>query len=185
MASRDDETLRGLLVAACLAIAGSLLAGAYFMAFPRAPQVPAAPAGPSVPAFSLERLQGGTVSLESLRGKIVVIDFWATWCPPCRAEMPWLVKMGKRFESQGVAFVAISEDDPPGQVPLVTEFSREVPGLEHFAVLGNPEIETQYGVESLPTLFIVDRQGHLVQRLTGAADEASVVALVERLAGQD
>ena len=67
----------------------------------------------------------------------------------------------------------------------MTEFSREVPGLEHFAVLGNPEIETQYGVESLPTLFIVDRQGHLVQRLTGAADEASVVALVERLAGQD
>lgn len=185
MASRDEETVRGLLVAAFLLIAVGLLGGAYLLAFPSPPVVrEEAPVAASLPPFSLERLQGGQVTLASLRGQVVVIDFWATWCPPCRAEMPWLVQLGKRFESRGVAFVAISEDDPPGQVPLVTEFAREVPGLEHFAVLGNPEVESEYGVTSLPTLFIIDRQGRLVRQLTGAADEATVVALVERLAGQ-
>jgi thiol-disulfide isomerase/thioredoxin len=96
--------------------------------------------------------------------------------------MPWLVRMATRLESKGVAFVAINEDDPPGQVPLVTEFARTVPGLERFAVLGNPEIEAQYGVTSLPTLFILDRDGQLVKRLRGEADEREVVELVERLA---
>ncbi|MEW5740719.1 MAG: TlpA disulfide reductase family protein [Myxococcota bacterium] len=143
---------------------------------------PAAASRVAVPNFELPRLTGGTVRLMDLRGKVVVIDFWATWCPPCRAEMPWLVRMAQRLESQGVAFVAISEDDPPGQIPLVTEFSRQVPGLERFAVLGDPEIEARYGVTSLPTLFIVDRQGRLVTRVTGAADEAQVVEFVHRIA---
>jgi thiol-disulfide isomerase/thioredoxin len=137
-----------------------------------------------VPPFSLERLQGGRLTLAELRGRVVVIDFWATWCPPCRAEMPWLVEMAKKLESRGVAFVAISEDDPPGQVPLVTEFAQQVKGLERFAVLGDPDIESQFGVESLPTLFIVDRQGRLVTRLVGAGDESAVVALIEKLAAQ-
>ncbi|MBM4783641.1 MAG: TlpA family protein disulfide reductase [Archangiaceae bacterium] len=170
-------------------IIGALLGGAaialgvagFFAAQPKT-TTPTAAQGPMVPGFDLPRLQGGSVKLSDLRGKIVVIDFWATWCPPCRAEMPWLVAMAKKYESRGVVFVAISEDDPPGQVPLVTEFSREVPGLERFAVLGDPEIESQYGVTSLPTLFIVDREGRLVQRLQGAAEESKVVALIDRLA---
>jgi thiol-disulfide isomerase/thioredoxin len=89
-----------------------------------------------------------------------------------------------RLEPRGVTFVAISEDDPPGQVPLVTAFAREVPGLERYAVLGDPAIEEEFGVSSLPTLFIVDRQGRLVARLVGSADEARVVELVERLAAE-
>lgn len=184
MASHDDsQAVRGFLVAGFSLLALSLLVGAYFVAFPQAAG-PAPAQDASVPGFSLERLQGGTVTLAALRGKVVVIDFWATWCSPCRAEMPWLVKLGKDFESRGVAFVAISEDDPPGQVPLVTEFAREVPGLLRFVVLGNPEVESAWGVTSLPTLFVVDRKGQLVQQLVGSADEATVVALIERLAAQ-
>ena len=175
MTKREDETWRGMAVAALICLAITFVVFAY-----RFTQVPAAYA-PSVPAFSLERLRGGRVTLAELRGKVVVLDFWATWCPPCRAEMPWLVKLGTRFESQGVVFIAISEDDPPGQVPLVNEFAREVPGLERFAVLGDPELESAYGVTSLPTLFVLDRQGQLVQKFVGAADEAELVALVERL----
>lgn len=183
MASKEDETTRGLLIAGLIALAGTLLYFAHVTAFPpvRAAATPVVQQGPSVPPFDLERLQGGRVTLASLKGQVVIIDFWATWCPPCRAEMPWLVKLAQRLEGRGVAFVAISEDDPPGQVPLVTAFSREVPGLEKYAVLGNPEIEAEYGVTSLPTLFILDRQGRLVQRLRGAAEEAEVVALVESL----
>jgi thiol-disulfide isomerase/thioredoxin len=176
--SKEAETTRGLLIALLLAVAGTLSYFAYLGWKPT--PAPVTTNRPAVPAFDLERLQGGRVTLEALRGRVVVIDFWATWCPPCRAEMPWLVAMAQRLEGQGVTFVAISEDDPPGQVPLVTEFSREVPGLERFAVLGDPQIEARYGVESLPTLFIVDRQGRLVKQLVGAADEATVNALVER-----
>lgn len=126
--------------------------------------------------------RGTRRSLAQFPGKVLVLNFWATWCPPCRAEMPWLVKLGARMESQGVVFIAISEDDPPGQVPLVNEFAREVPGLERFAVLGDPELESAYGVTSLPTLFVLDRQGQLVQKFVGSADEGELVELVERLA---
>lgn len=181
MSARDDDQVRGFLVAGFSLLAVALLVGAYLLAFPPA-KAPAPLQGPAAPPFSLERLQGGTVTLAELRGKIVVIDFWATWCPPCREEMPWLVKLGKDYESRGVVFVAISEDDPPGQIPLVTAFSREVPGLERFAVLGNPEIERIYGVTSLPTLFVVGREGQVLRRFVGSADESTVVELVESLA---
>lgn len=186
MSAEEDDKVRGLLVALLLVLAGALLVGAYFLSFPNAAKKPVAAreAGPAVPDFSLEKLDGTRVSLSGLRGKVVVIDFWATWCPPCRAEMPWLVKMGQELEPKGVVFVAISEDDPPDQVPLVKEFAREVPGLEKFAVLGNPEIESAYGVESLPTLFIVDREGRLVKSLVGSAKEEVVVRLVERVASE-
>ncbi|MDP1828848.1 MAG: TlpA disulfide reductase family protein [Archangium sp.] len=178
MATKDDETFKGLLIAAGIALVLSLV---LFSLSLRQRGEGRGEGRPAVPNFDLERLQGGRVTLAGLRGKIVVVDFWATWCPPCRAEMPWLVAMGKKYESRGVVFVAISEDDPPGQIPLVTEFAREVPGLERFAVLGNPQIESEYGVTSLPTLFVVDRDGGLVKKFVGAADEATVVALIERL----
>jgi thiol-disulfide isomerase/thioredoxin len=193
---KPDDTTRGLLVAGLIILAGLLLVGAFVIAIqsarpmarlpptPRAAPAQVPSAGPSVPAFSLERLQGGRVTLAELRGRVVVIDFWATWCPPCRAEMPWLVKMAQRLESKGVSFVAISEDDPPAQTPDVIAFTKEVPGLEKFAVLGDPAIESEYGVTSLPTLFIVDRQGRLVKQLVGAADETTVNDLVEKLAAQ-
>lgn len=183
----DDQ--RRTIVGAVLGVAAVGLGIAGFLAAqPTAPASerpsparPAARQGPLVPEFELPRLGGGTLKLADLRGKIVVIDFWATWCPPCRAEMPWLVAMAKKYEPRGVVFVAISEDDPPGQIPLVTEFSREVPGLERFAVLGDPEIESRYGVTSLPTLFIVDGEGRLVQSFKGAASEATVVGLIDSL----
>jgi thiol-disulfide isomerase/thioredoxin len=202
MALQLDDPQRKLIAAGLGGLAVALFAAGTYAALvpasppqPLAPPVaaprPAAPArsvlptqGALVPAFELERLLGGTVTLASLRGKVVVIDFWATWCPPCRAEMPWLVAMAQRLEASGVAFVAISEDDPPGQVPNVTRFAQQVPGLERFAVLGDPAIEAQYGVTSLPTLFVVDRQGRLVAKLVGAGDERAVVGLVEQVAAR-
>jgi thiol-disulfide isomerase/thioredoxin len=195
--ANENEDLRRYVVAGAggLAVAVLLTTAYTVMSRPAlGPSVAPGPARPMragmprpgelVPDFTLPRLGGGTVTLSQLRGKVIVIDFWATWCPPCRAEMPWLVPMAMRLESKGVVFLAISEDDPPGQVPLVNEFAAQVPGLERFAVLGDPQIEARYGVDSLPSLFIVDRQGRLVTSAVGAADEDEVVAFIEKVAAQ-
>lgn len=188
-----SEATRKLLIAGLSVLSVAFFAGAlYTAARPAGPATaatrPAAPAasrpaeGPLAPDFTLERLDGSRVTLSALRGKVVVIDFWATWCSPCRAEMPWLVELAKRLEPRGVVFVAIDEDDPPGQVPLVRQFAQEVPGLERYAVLGNPDIEAQYGVRSLPTLFVVDREGRIVERFVGQAEEATVLQAVVAVA---
>lgn len=186
--AQDDDSKR-LLGAGLGGLAVALaLAGLYTYVQQPRPSVSvtqtAEPAPPLAPDFELPRLTGGSVRLSSLKGRVVVIDFWATWCPPCRAEMPWLVQMAKRLDERGVSFIAISEDDPPGQVPLVQEFATQVPGLERFAALGDPDIEARFGVDSLPTLFVVDRGGHLVHQQVGAAQEAAFVAFIERLAAQ-
>ncbi len=177
MTDGSRQALSGLLALA----AGGLAIAGFLAAQPSTPPAPKRPAGPAAIDFTLPRLQGGEVRLSALRGKVVLVDFWATWCGPCRAELPWLVPLAKRFESKGVALVAISEDDPPGQVPLVTQFAKQVPGLADVAVLGDPDIESRYGVDSLPTLFIVDREGTIVSRLVGGREEAEVTALLERV----
>jgi thiol-disulfide isomerase/thioredoxin len=158
-----------LALCGCLVIAGVLLLV----------QRPAEPEQPAGPDFALRSMQGDTVQLSSLRGHVVLIDFWATWCGPCREELPMLVHLAQRLEPKGVRLVAISEDDPPAQEPDVIAFAKEVPGLEHFAVYGNPDVESLFGVDSLPTLFVLDREGRLLTKLVGGRSEAELAATVE------
>jgi thiol-disulfide isomerase/thioredoxin len=189
MADADDAT-RTWISGALVVVAAGLVFAAFSYAQPTtqplpkptpAPVVrPPVPGRQAAPGFTLPTVDGTPVSLASLKGRVVLVDFWATWCPPCRAEMPWLVTLAKRWESRGVTFVAISEDDPPDQLPLVQKFADQIPGLGRYAVLGNPEVEAQYGVENLPSLFVIDRAGNVVTRLVGATQEAVVEQLLER-----
>ncbi len=136
-------------------------------------------ARPPAPDFALGTPSGATVRLSELRGHVVLVDFWATWCGPCREELPVLVALAQRLEGQGVRLVAVSEDDPPEQAPAVQAFAATVPGLERSVVYGDPDLERRYGVTSLPTLFVLDRQGRLVRKLVGFRGEAEVLAAVE------
>jgi thiol-disulfide isomerase/thioredoxin len=184
----DDA--RTWLSGALVVIAAGLVLAAFTLAQPTPTAPPPAtpvvraaapaPQRPPAPAFSLPTVDGTPVSLAALKGRVVLVDFWATWCPPCRAEMPWLVELAKQWEGKGVTFVAISEDDPPDQLPLVQKFTEQIPGLGRFAVLGNPEVESQYGVENLPTLFVIDRAGNVVTRLVGSTQRPVVEQLLER-----
>jgi thiol-disulfide isomerase/thioredoxin len=181
-----DNAARQYTVAGLGGLAVALfLTGAYTLYVGGPPTATAPePVRAEAPVFDLERLDGSHVRLNELRGQVVLVDFWATWCPPCRAEMPGLVQLAQRSSARGVKLVAISEDDPPGQRPLVTEFASEVKGLDAFAVLGNPDIEARYEVTSLPTLFIIDRRGRIADRLVGAVSPAEVERALAQVIGE-
>ncbi len=134
--------------------------------------------GELAPEFKVERLVGGELTLSSLRGRVVVIDFWATWCPPCRAELPWLMDLARRYESRGVFFVAMNQDDGP-QRALATAFAAELPGIDRFITLGGPKLAGPYRVDGLPTLYVVDRQGHVFASAEGRLTEAAVAGAIE------
>ncbi len=132
------------------------------------------PEGTPAPAFSVQRPRGDFVSLESLRGKVVVVNFWATWCGPCREEIPYLIRAIEDFSGEGVALVAISNDDLDKQREAVDEYVRRVPQLGPYVALGRPDVGHAYGVRALPSMFIIDRQGRVVASHQGQASESQI-----------
>ena len=110
------------------------------------------------PAFALKDLSGKTWTFADLRGKVVVVNFWATWCPPCRKEMPDLETLYKRFGSQGLVILGISDEEAAKVEPFIHE--RKVT----FPVLLDPgrKVNEMFVVEGIPKTFVYDRLGKLV-----------------------
>ena len=131
--------------------------------------------GEQAPKFRLRDLAGNTVSLESYRGTVVMVNFWATWCGPCRIEMPAMETLYRTFARGDFEILAVSTD-PQGAA--VTKPFRQEMGLS-FPILHDADYQVGliYGARTLPMTFIVDRQGILRQRIFGARDWASPEAL--------
>ena len=110
------------------------------------------------PDFTLKDLAGKEWSFKDLRGQVVLVNFWATWCPPCRKEIPDLVKLYDRFQSKGFVVLAISDEDAAKVAPFMNE--RKVP----FPVLLDPgrKVNEMFVVEGIPKSFVYDREGQLV-----------------------
>jgi thiol-disulfide isomerase/thioredoxin len=130
--------------------------------------------GAVAPELGLERAQGGKLTLASLKGRVVLVDFWATWCPPCRAELPFLVKLAQRFQDRGLVLVAVNQDDAPAQKALVAEFAPSVPGLLPRVVYGTPATTTAWHIDGLPTLYLVDPKGRVFAASEGFTSEEDV-----------
>jgi thiol-disulfide isomerase/thioredoxin len=131
------------------------------------------PEGTEAPAFDLERFTGGRVTSAELKGRVVIVDFWATYCAPCRAEMPWLVEVAQEYESKGVTFIAVDED--PEEAPrLVAQFAKGVPGLERYVTYGDPFMAGKYRVEALPTLYVIGKDGKVAAKTRGQTHEFRV-----------
>jgi thiol-disulfide isomerase/thioredoxin len=128
-------------------------------------------------SFGLPQLDGAEWVLSENRGKVLLLNFWATWCPPCRQETPELVQLHQRYQSQGFAVVGISLDEQQGAVaPFVARYRIPYPVLltdENFALGAQ--------IESLPTSVLLDRQGRVATAYNGAVTEEDLRQDVERL----
>lgn len=139
--------------------------------------------GDRVPRFSAPDLSGAEVSFADHLGEVVLVNIWATWCGPCRVEMPSIQASYDRFRDRGFTVLAVSIDAGPGHGEKVASFVEEY-GLT-FPVILDPEgrIQRLLGTIGVPETFVLDREGRIVKRLIGATDWDSGAnqALIEEL----
>jgi len=129
------------------------------------------------PAFTLTTLAGTKVSLAQHRGKLVLVNFWATWCVPCRTEMPWLVELNQSFPRDLVVLgVAMDEEGAKAAAPFVQRYAISFPIL-----LGDNAVADRYQVEALPASMLIDRGGMLVSRVDGPIDLKSMRRRIQAL----
>ncbi len=117
-----------------------------------------------MPPFLVSDLDGGIISTAGLHGKVVLVNFWATWCPPCREEIPELIELSSRYKDK-LQIIGVSMDDAPASE--VREFAKQI-GITYPVVMGSGAIEAEYGgVPALPTSFIISPEGRVVQKHAG------------------
>ncbi len=126
--------------------------------------------GKKAPDFTLKDLNNNVFNLSSLRGKVVVLNFWATWCPPCRAEMPSLNNLYRELRSKGLEVVAISTDRSASPVK---DYLSKNPLDIKILVDEDSRVSRQFKVFSIPTTFLIDRNGLIVERFLGEEDWTS------------
>jgi peroxiredoxin/outer membrane lipoprotein-sorting protein len=124
----------------------------------------AAMIGTEAPDFTLKDVDGQSVDLKSYRGKVVLVDFWASWCPPCQKEMPHLEKMHREMQEKGLVVLGL---DVGESAETVRDFAREHHYTFTLLLGAEPEIAAKYHVDGYPTVFLVDRAGKIVGRFAG------------------
>lgn len=120
--------------------------------------------GKKAPDFSLKDMNEKTVSLSSYKGNVVIVTFWATWCPPCRSEMPLLNKLYRELRNKGFMVVAVATDR---SVSAVKDFLSKSPVDFPVVMDTDSKVSRQFKVFSMPTTFLLDKNGKVVQRFLG------------------
>jgi peroxiredoxin len=131
--------------------------------------------GKPAPGFSLKTFDGTPVSLAALRGKVVLLDFWATFCKPCLEALPELQALHRRYEQRGFTLVGMTVDD---RAALVQKATRAA-SVSYPVVRSTSDVWNAYKVNALPALILVGRDGHIIQRYGGEADKKAMIATIE------
>jgi thiol-disulfide isomerase/thioredoxin len=125
--------------------------------------------GKPAPGFTLVDLNGKKVSLTDFKGKPVLVNFWATWCGPCKLEMPWFQEFGQKYASQGLVILGLAADDA-GKTAIATTAKKS--GVTYPILLADSKVEEAYGgVDYLPETFYVDRSGKVMLETAGITSE--------------
>ena len=123
--------------------------------------------GMPLPDFRLFSVNGEPVSSQGLKGSVVILDFWATWCPHCKQAMPFLNDLQQRYGKQGLQVIGMSVDElPPQSIKAYAAEKR----LEYLVVMAPRRIQEEFGIRALPVLFVVNRDGVVVEQMLGFSD---------------
>jgi thiol-disulfide isomerase/thioredoxin len=168
-------------------VAASALVLTGFVAWSLQAEAPKANAGPTsaaksesapatlpvlgaAPKWNLKDVHGQAISSEQFKGKVVVVDFWATWCGPCRTEIPGYVDLQKKYGKDGLVVVGVSLDQAGPKV--VEEFVKNF-GVNYQMVMGDDDVQTAFGgMDAIPTTFLIDRSGQIRDKKVGAESAA-------------
>jgi thiol-disulfide isomerase/thioredoxin len=120
------------------------------------------------PVWELKDLEGKLVKSSDFEGKVIILDFWATWCPPCKAEIPGFIELQKKYGAKGLVVVGISLDEEGPSV--VKQFMIRF-GMNYPVVMGNLKTMQDFGGKGLPTTFVIDRSGTIVSKHVGFASK--------------
>ena len=157
-------------VVACMSRAFVLMVAALAGSPWLAPMALAAAVGDAAPAFSLPTAAGEAVTLERLRGKVVYVDFWASWCGPCRRTFPWMNEMQRKYGGSGLAIVAVNVDKKRTDAE---RFLAQVPAEFTIVYDAGGATPSAYGVKGMPSAYLVDPAGKVVAVEQGFREEAA------------
>jgi thiol-disulfide isomerase/thioredoxin len=135
----------------------------------------------AAPDFALKDSTGKTVKLSDFRGKVVLLNFWATWCGPCKMEVPWFMEFEQKHKDQGLVVLGVAMDDDGWDVvkPYLERYR-----VNYRVVMGTPEVADLYGgVESLPTTFLLDREGRVARTHIGLVSKKDYQDDIDQLLG--
>ena len=160
------------LVVVAIVAAGMLFFG-FHMSRRSGPTHPLGIAhGTPAPDFTLDSLDGNSVRLSDLRGKAVLLNFWATWCSPCKIEMPWFIELQKEYGPQGLQIVGVAMDDASKED--IAKFAKDM-GVNYPVLLGKEAVGDEYGgVPALPESFFIGRDGKIVDKIIGLKGKSEI-----------
>ena len=131
------------------------------------------------PDWQLKNLEGQAVKLSDFKGKVVLLNFWATWCPPCRREIPDFVALQKQYGDKGLVVIGVSVDE--GGAEVVKPFVKKM-GINYPIVLGDQKTAAAYGgIQVVPTTFVIDKTGKIAAQHEGGADRTTFEAEIKKL----